>query len=362
MIESTTMSRTDFAALPLALLLAACGSPKSIAPPATGATTESGSAPSSKIPMRGIVSASGDLMTFCACGAPGGTVLTISDSNGELAMAFRSTGATPSHGMYVELEGTPDASGRSVAWTRVVRAHALGEALACNAPVFEGEYIASGHEPSWSIEIRENGIVYGSPELRKGRTYPYAFTRTATGSVVYATKTDAPSASTLEVSLEPATCVDPMSGELRTLKAHVLLDGRKVEGCAAAGVPRGEFGDAPLDELNRFAGTFPHTVRLWNDPVLENRLEALLGPMMKSFLESMKVDGPVTADAGVFYVIGNTPRRDGSNRGFFLADPATNTLAVVLYVNGVRHDFKEGGRDVAPPAEVMKAIDDLERR
>jgi uncharacterized membrane protein len=238
----------------------------------------------------------------------------------------------------------------------------LGEGLPCATPVFDGELVANGNEPFWAVEIRETGITYRAPDLPKGRTFPYALTRTETGSVVYATKVETPAVSTLEVALERAACLDSMSGELRGFKAHVILDGRKLEGCAAAGVPRGEFGDAPLDELNRFAGAYPHAVGLWKDPVLESRLRVLLGAAMPAFLDTLKVQGPVMKDAGIFYVTGNRPHQGGVDGAVFLADPATDTLCVILFENGARQDFKEGGRDITLPAEVVTMIGNVGKR
>jgi len=338
-------------AFPLVVVLAACGSPKTEAPPAGAPSADtSADESSSKLPRRGILTAPGGVMTFRECGAPASAATPLTDSRGELAKARSALSARPAEGIYVELDGVT-----------VLRARTV-HGSACDAPVFEGEFVASGNEPFWVVEIRENGITLRSPELPKGRKYPYSFTRTETGSVLYATKIEVPLVSTLEVALEPATCVDSMSGELRSFKAHVTRDGQKLEGCAAAGVPRGEFGSAALDELNRFAGAYPGVVHLWNDPVLDKRLEPLLGAAMPTFLENMKVQSPVMKDAGIFYVIGNKPHQGGVDSAIFLADPATDTIEAIVFEKGIRRDFKEGGRDVAFPAEVEKTLANMEKR
>jgi len=345
------MSRVNLAAIPLLFVLAACGGPTSGPPPAEPPAAAAAEEPSSSVPVRGILTSSAGVTTFRECGTPAETAVTLADPAGEFAAAFLSLESKPADGIYVELDGAPG---------RLLRACSLRESKACDEPVFEGEFVANGNEPFWAIEIREDAIVYRSPELPKGRAYPYALTRTATGAVVYATKTDGPVVSTLEISLEPARCADSMSGELRNFKAHVTLDGRELSGCAFAGVPRGEFGDAPLDELNRFKGAFPHTVHLWDEPMIHERLEALLGASMKTFLVNMNVQSPLMKDDGVFYVTGNKPHQGGLDNAIFLADPATDTLAVILYVKGTRQDFKEGERDVALPAEVLTMIGNME--
>jgi uncharacterized membrane protein len=356
MMESSTVSRANFAAIPLALLLAACGTPKDAVPPVEHGATDSGDDSSSKIPMRGIATVSGPVTTVHECGATSTSAMTVSDPSRALAGAFASLAAKPAEGLYVELDGAPSADGKTFDVTALRLARTAGNSAPCDQPVFEGEFAANGNEPFWAIEIRENGIVYSDPSNPKGRVYPYAFTRTETGSVVYATKIVKPAVSTLEITLEPSRCVDSMSGEIRSLKAHVALDGRKLEGCARAGVPHGEFGNAPLDELNRFAGTYPKTVNLWKEPVVEKRLEALLGTAMPAFVETMKVQSPLMKDSGVFYVTGNKPHQGGQDGAVFLADPATDTIGAILFAHGTRQNFKEGGRDIALPADLAAMV------
>jgi len=354
------MSRANFFTIPLVLLLTACGGEKSGTAPAAQTTAVAEDGASSNEPIRGVAALSGGTITFRECGAPGAGA-TLTDPSGELERAVASFSARPGDGIYVELDGVPAADGTTIAMSALLRARAPGEGITCDAPVFDGEFFATGNEPFWAIEISENGIVYRSPARPEGRTYPYAFTRTETGSVDYATKLEGPAPSTLEMTLEPARCVDSMSGELRSFKAHVALDGKKLEGCAVAGVPHGEFGSAPLDELNRFAGAYPHTVHLWDDPALRKRLEALLGDAMRTFLENVQVQSPLMKDGGVFYVTGNKPHQGSRDSAIFLADPASDTIAVILYVKGARRDFKEQGRDVALPAEVVTTIGNMER-
>jgi len=360
MMTSRVMSRAYFAAIPLLLVLSACGGPKGEPAPVEPKPVDAVHDASTKIPLRGIVTTSGEVATFSLCGAPAGAAVTLTGPAGELADAFASLNAKPTDGIYVEIQGGPSADGTSYVWTKIVRARGVGEGIACDAPVFEGEFVANGNEPFWAIEIRDKGIVYRSPEIPQGRVYPYALTPTASDAVLYASKTNDPVVSTIEIALEPARCIDSMSGELRSFKAHLVLDGQRLEGCAREGVPHGEFGDAPLDELRRFAGAYPRTVHLWDEPVIHERLLALLGTAMPLFLEAMKVQSPLIKDNEIYYVTGNKPHRGGLDNAAFLADPASDTLAVILYVNGTRRDFKEGGRDVAIPKEVVAMIDTLE--
>jgi len=345
----------------LSMLVAtyACGT-HAPAPEVQAPTTEAQSMDDadSGLPVRGLVVKAGDSFALHECGAPAGRAVNVVDATGAMARAFKALDAPAAVGIYAEMRGARSTDGGSLTLTQLVRARGVGGGLACEPPVFAGDYVASGNEPFWSIEIREDGIVYRSPAEPEGRTYPYAITPTETGSV-YATKVDQPKISTLEVSLEPGACLDSMSGELRAFKAHVVHDGVELEGCAAAGVAPGGFGDAPLDELDRYAGTYPDAAVLWRSPLLAPRLEALLGPKFETFVENVQVRTPVMKDGGVFYVTGNKPHQGGLNNAVFLADPESDTIVVILVVNGVREDFKEHGRDIPLPAEVVTTLGNL---
>lgn len=311
---------------------------------------------SAELPRRGYVLKTGDTFTFQECGAPSGRSLNIVDRWGELAKAFAGLGGSAGAGIYAEVRGPLSADHGSLTVNELVRARHPGGGLACEPPVFAGDYVVNGNEPFWAIDIREDGIVFKSPETPKGLTYPYALTRTETGSAVYATRIDAPRVSTLEIALEPGRCVDSMSGEVRSFKAHAVHDKTTLEGCAAAGVPPGEFGDAPLDELTRYLGSYPEAPGMWSQPPLGPRLATLLGAKEKTFLENIRVRTPVMRDGGVFYVTGNKPHQGGLDMSIFVADPSTDTITVILFVRGVREDFKEASRDIALPAEVAATI------
>ena len=343
--------------------LAACGGspPAAEAPAPASAATASGTAndSTSDPPERGLVLKSGDSFTWLECGAPSGRTINLIDATGAVARAFTALDAPAGVGIYAEMRGALSTDGGSLTLTELVRARGLGGKLACRSPVFAGDYVGNGNEPFWAIEIGEDGIVYRSPDEPKGTTYPYVITRTETGSAIYATTIKRPRLSTLEVSLEPSACVDSMSGELRAFKAHVVRDGTRLEGCAAAGVPPGGFGTAPLDELNRYVGAYLDAATLWKAPWLEPRLDALLGPKVKTFLENIQVRTPVMKDKNVFYVTGNKPHQGGLYNAVFVADPASDTIVVVLFVNGVREDFKEHGREIALPAEVVSTLGNL---
>jgi uncharacterized membrane protein len=350
-------NRRRGAVLPLLLLaLAACGGPKEEAPTSPPAGASAAPAPAAHARLRGIATTSGDATRVVACGAPTSSSVALDDADHAIDQARSTIGAPPTEPIYVELEGAAGSDEGPFRVSTLLRARASDPAGACRVPVFEGDYLVDGADTPWTVEIRDDAIVYRGPAHPAGRTFPYAFTRTETGSIVYATRVDKPSVSTLEAALEPGLCFDARTKEVRGFTAHVAIDGKKLEGCAATGVPGGEYGPSPLDELNRYAGTYPRAAGLWSRAPIKGRLTALLGRSMTEFVDDMRVEGPLIKDRGVFYAIGNAPHRGGSDLAVFLADPATDTIEVVLSTGKVRRSLKEGGRDVPPPAEVAAVL------
>ncbi len=335
------------AAVTLLAALSGCGGPSvPPAPPATAVgTAHAGPAGA---PARGEVVAAGRGLSFRPCGAPEPRAMTLTGATGEIPSSARPA--------YVELRGAPSSDGRSFAVDALVRLRTGAEGPSCGVPVFDGDFVASGNEPFWEIEIRPGAIVFRSPELPKGRSYPYSALRTAQGTIVYATKLEKPKVSTLAVTIGPGRCVDSMSEEIRSFKAHVELDGKKLEGCATAGVPAGGFGDDPLNELARWAGAAPGPTDFWSSSILKPRLASLLGPRLAGFEAAMQDTGRLMYDEGVFYVLGSKRGEEGRTVAIFLADPDTDTIEVILFERGKREDFKEGERDVPLPPEARTMI------
>lgn len=338
-------------ALGLALACGRTTAPSSSAPAETPSPVPPGP------PIRGELRKTGDGLRFNVCGAPDSAAVPLSGTSAEIEDALKSLEVQEGGGLYLEVRGWPDRAGFRVA--ELVRARPLGEGSSCKQPVFDGDFFLSGNEPFWAIDILRTGIVYRSPEEPKGRTYPYAATRSA-GELFYATRIEGTPGSILEIDIEPKRCVDSMSGEIGSFEARVKLDGRELHGCASAGVPFGEFGDAPLDELARFAGTYETQGPLWKAEPLAKRLEALLDGKLAAFEARFQVAGPLREEQGIFYATGNKQHRGGIDVAAFVADPESDTINVVIVENRKREDFKEGGRDVPLPAEVTTFLKNLE--
>ena len=339
-----------------ALVAGACGTSHD-APTPPAAPTSAG-AEETGPPLRGTAESAGAL-ALRECGAVAGRTIALDDPHGEIRSAL--SGLAPASPVYLELRGSPSPDGTKFKVAKVERARGEHAGVACEPPVSAGDFVAAGTEPFWSIEILETGIVYRSPEEPKGITYPYGVTPNATGRREYASKIEGAHPSTLDVVLDPGRCLDAMSGEVFGYKARVTRNGVKLSGCAAPGVPPGGFGDAPLDELARWLGTYP-TGRTWTTPPVGARLDVLLGPKAAAFRKNIEVHSPLMRDGGIYYVTGNKPHQGGLEGAIFMADPATDTINVILFTNGTREDFKEGDRTIEPPDEVKTTLAGLPPR
>jgi putative lipoprotein len=336
-----------------ALAVAACG--RATAPVSPPAETPSAVPPGP--PVRGELRKVADGLRFTVCGSSESSAVSLAGKLAEIDDAWKVLAIPDDGGLYLEVRGGEDRGGFRV--EELVRARPLREGGSCKQPVFDGDFVLSGNEPFWAIDIRRDGIVYRSPEEPKGRKYPYAATRSA-GELFYATRLPGNPGSVLEIDITPKRCVDAMSGEIRSYEAKVVLDGRELHGCAAAGVPLGEFGDAPLDELARFAGTYETRGPLWKAEPLKERLASLLDGKLAEFASRFQVGGPLRVENGVYFATGNKQHQGGVDVAAFVADPDSDTINVVIVQNRKREDFKEGGRDVPLPPEVKTFLENLE--
>ena len=335
------------------LVVAACG--RAPAPVSPKADTPSPVPPGP--PVRGELRTGPDGLAFTVCGFSESAAVPLTGKFAEIDDAWKALEIPDGGGLYLEVRGGMDRGRFRV--EELVRARSLGEGGSCKQPVFDGDFVLNGNEPFWAIDIRRDGIVYRSPEEPKGRKYPYAATRSA-GELFYATRLPGNPGSVLEIDITPKRCVDSMSGEIRSFEAKVMLDGRELHGCAAEGVPLGEFGDAPLDELARFAGTYETLGPLWKSEPLKGRLASLLGGKLPEFLSRFQVGGPLREENGVYFATGNKQHQGGVDLAAFVADPDSDTINVVIVENRKREDFKEGGRDVPLPLEVRTFLENPE--
>lgn len=108
-----------------------------------------------------------------------------------------------------------------------------------------------------------------------------------------------------------------------------------------------------LSELRRHVGQYPRDIYLWGHPLLAQRLHALLGDKHQTFLENMRVQGPLTEENGLLFVTGNKPHEGGVDMAVFLADPVNDKLQVWLSSGGVAESFSEAETPLPDPPSVL---------
>ncbi len=111
--------------------------------------------------------------------------------------------------------------------------------------------------------------------------------------------------------------------------------------------------DAPsLAQLRLHLGQYPRDTGLWGHQLLAQRLHTLLGGKYQTFLENMRVQGPLTEENGLLYVTGNKPHQGGVDMAAFLADPVNDKLQIWICTNGVQEVFSEAEPPLADPPSV----------
>lgn len=115
---------------------------------------------------------------------------------------------------------------------------------------------------------------------------------------------------------------------------------------------------AGLGDLAKFAGTYPHDgVNYLEQGALADRLKSLLGDLYPELLENLRTSGPLTEDAGRWFITGNRPHQGGSEAAAVVADPANNAVRVWLLHKGQAQEFVDpASAQVSWPQEVQTML------
>jgi len=114
------------------------------------------------------------------------------------------------------------------------RAKFLSEEAARVGGAFDGNVEARGNEPFWMIRVEGSSARLRTPDEPNGEQWMDGqWTRSEGGPWVYeARHKDAERSPSLRLELTKGQCVDSMSGAERPLRATLIRDGRRMEGCA----------------------------------------------------------------------------------------------------------------------------------
>ena len=232
----------------LLLLAAGCGGGTSRDTTDGDSTRADGAAPGADATdttfQRGSVRAGGDSLFYTACGSEAEAWLD-DRTGGELSSAARSLAADGSQAVYVEVMGGPTGAG-TIAAIRFLRAAPMGEGGGCNRPAATYLYQALGEEPFWSVYVWEDSLVFTQPEGGTPGPSHVAWpapavvpSRDARGVRTWRAEAKGGRPELL-LTIEPARCVDGMSGEVMTFRAQATFASRVLEGCARVGTAADE--------------------------------------------------------------------------------------------------------------------------
>ncbi len=184
--------------------------------------------PASAMRLRGLVREVGGRLQFSPCdGAP--MALTDRTTGQELERALRDlTGGQAGRPMFVELYGGREAApGDGIAALEVRRAAV--ETAGCRERFDQREWIASGSEPGWRLEITAREMLLN----QAGASSPLRATHGGAvrqGNAIAYAATEGPE---FTVVIDERRCVDPSSGALFAYTAEIRNEGLTFSGCVA---------------------------------------------------------------------------------------------------------------------------------
>lgn len=185
--------------------------------------------PATAIRLRGLVRDIGGKLQFSPCdGAP--MVLEDRTPGQELGRTLRElTASQEGRPMFIEFYGSRETGPAAGIGALEIRRAAV-ETAGCRERFDQREWIATGSEPSWRLEITGRDLmlnVLGSAAPQRGAHG--GLSRQDGGTVTYA----AAEGPEFMAVIEERRCVDSLSGSLFAYSVEVRSDGRSYSGCAA---------------------------------------------------------------------------------------------------------------------------------
>jgi uncharacterized membrane protein len=212
--------------------------PGAVAPAPVAETAPADSGLSIK---RGIAMVAQDRTTFRPCGE--NIELWLFDqTDGVLAQAFAAEATKGPAMIYIEAYGErapvaddiPDARayGGTFVLEEVLYAGVQGEIRGCDAAPENYIVAARGSEPFWSVQVRDDGMLWKQPDDPKEIALGAPQTQDSEGAVRYHASG---AGHELELLIDARACRDPMSGEFFAYSAKAVLDAKEFSGCARVG-------------------------------------------------------------------------------------------------------------------------------
>lgn len=164
----------------------------------------------------------------------------INEAGAELVEVYDELTSNPYQPMFVEVRGTWEAApregfgaeyGEALRITELLRAE--NEGFGCRLALDGASFVASGNEPFWRLQIRDDGIFMRSMDSPDEVVFPAPEQLGQPPLVTF--NSEGPDAA-IQITLELHRCIDTMSGARFAWTATVAVDGRRLSGCAAEGL------------------------------------------------------------------------------------------------------------------------------
>ena len=175
--------------------------------------------------------------TECDSGREG---WVINEAGDELVEIYKELTTAPYQPMFVEVRGEwidPPTEGFGAEYDEALRitelVRAENEGFGCRLELKGLLFVASGNEPFWRLQIREDGFSMRSMDVPGEIEFPAPRMNGQPPRVVF--EAQGPE-SVITVLLERHRCIDTMSGARYAWAAAIDIDGRHLEGCAAEGL------------------------------------------------------------------------------------------------------------------------------
>jgi uncharacterized membrane protein len=130
--------------------------------------------------------------------------------------------------MFVEIYGTRESGAKAGIGVVELRRAAV-ETAGCRERFDMREWVATGNEPSWRLEVTSRDMVMSVLGGQSAQRVPHGGAQKSGGGIEYAS-TDG---TDLLVTIDERRCIDNQSGSLFAYVVEVRSEGRTYPGCAA---------------------------------------------------------------------------------------------------------------------------------
>ena len=175
--------------------------------------------------------------TECDTGREGWVV---NESGDELVAVYEELTHSPYRPMFVEVRGEwvgSPGEGFAADYEEALRITELlraeNEGFGCRLDLARVLFVASGNEPFWRLQIREDGLSLRRMDFPDESVFPGPEVQAQPALVTYESGN---AESRIRVVLEKRRCVDTMSGARYAWLARVDIDEQRLAGCAVEGL------------------------------------------------------------------------------------------------------------------------------